>query len=79
MTDHLHRVLAQVEELDAASQEAIAITIEAKLAELAEARWQALFAKPESAGFFAELLTQAEAAEANGTALDLEEQLKTLA
>jgi hypothetical protein len=78
MTEHLRQVLAQVEQLDSDSQEAIADTIEAKLAELAEARWQELFADSRSHAFFDELLAQAEAAEANGTTRDLDELLNTV-
>lgn len=79
MTDHLRRVLAQVEQLDADNQETIADAIEAKLAEIAEAQWQASFADPRSQAFFDELVAQADAAEANGTTLDLDDLLKTVA
>lgn len=79
MTEHLRHVLAQVEQLDPDDQEAIAALIEGKLAELAEeARWQDLFADPSSHAFYDELFAEAEAAEANGTARDLDDLLKTV-
>lgn len=76
MTEHLRRILAEIKRLDADMQDVIAATIEAKLAEIAEARWQELFADPRSHAFFDELVTQAEAARANGTLLDLDDLLK---
>ncbi len=79
MTEHLRRVLAQVEQLDPDTQETIADTIEAKLAEIAEAQWQAAFADPRSQAFFDELIAQADAAVANGTTRDLDDLLKTVA
>lgn len=78
-TDYLRRVLAQIKHLDADSQDVIAATIEAKLAEITAARWQELFADPHAHAFFDELIAQAEAAEANGTLLDLDDLLKTVA
>ena len=78
MTKRLRQILAHIKQLDADSQDVIAAAIEAKLAEITEARWQELFADPRSPAFFDELVTQAEAARANDTLLDLDDLLKTV-
>ncbi|HLW01611.1 MAG TPA: hypothetical protein VKT82_23340 [Ktedonobacterales bacterium] len=78
MTECLRRVLAQIKQLDADSWDGIAATIEVKFAEITEASWKELFADLYAYAFFDGLVAQAEAAEANGTLLDLDDLLKTV-
>lgn len=70
MTELLKRVVAQVEELPAEQQDAIAELLQQ---ELEEREWEAIVAKPGSQSFLAQLATEARRERARGQLRDLED------
>lgn len=76
MTEHLRRVLASLDQLGPDEQDALAATIEAKLAEFEdEATWKKLFADPRSEDVLLALAEEADAEDAAGGSRDLDELL----
>lgn len=64
LSERLHAVMESAAQLPIERQNELAARIEALLDELDEAAWDAAFADPRSAGFFAEIAAEAETAEA---------------